>query len=328
MMGSNYGGYGGFGGNNGGGGGGGSFGGGGGGGSFGGGGGGNFGGYAGYSGGGGGGGSSGGGGGGGGGGGFFSPGGISASQESPSARGRGTSTNQSLRPVTIKMLLEAKQLVPDSPFVIDENELSLCTLIGQIKSINQQSTNITYILHDSTGSIEVKKWIQSDETDYDAAQRDSCHVGSYVRIFGHLRVFQNKRSLLIFNIRPIAGADEISFHLLEVMYVHRMLIKGMDNSGGAHAPMDQNSVYAAGNGNGVGGAEMAVNDKLPPLHQQVLNFAKQYTHLDEGAAKSDIVQRLRGQASEATIRDAVQDLLNDGMMYTTVDEDHVKACGE
>ena len=49
---------------------------------------------------------------------------------------------------------------------------------------------------------------------------------TYVRIFGHVRSFNNKRSVVAFKILPILDANEITNHLLECINAHVCQTKG------------------------------------------------------------------------------------------------------
>ncbi|KAI8823532.1 uncharacterized protein EV422DRAFT_521334 [Fimicolochytrium jonesii] len=280
---------------------------------------------------------------------------MSASQDSPSGRKRTGGGNQSLRPVTIKQLLDAKQTVPDGPHAIDGQELSQCAIVGVISDMHQQSTHISYIIDDGTGTIEVKKFWDKDESDLDAERRDVFQKSSYVRATGHLRVFNQKKSLIGFNLRPVDTPDEIAFHMLDTTFVHLYLTKGplnggqqQQNIGGAGYMDGQNataygqSAYAPNNGGAAGiygnnnnnnfggGNEMGGggNDMYTPLQNQIIQFVRQYSNTQDGAPIMDIVQRMRGKAAEPEIRNAVNWLCSEGMFYSTTDEDHVKTTSD
>lgn len=76
-------------------------------------------------------------------------------------------------------------------------------------------------VHDGTGLIDVRVWLDGEEPKEVSEQRRiDNRVGAYVRATGHLRSFMNQRSLVAFRIQPIADSNEITHHLLEVLYVH------------------------------------------------------------------------------------------------------------
>jgi replication factor A2 len=77
-------------------------------------------------------------------------------------------------PVTIKQLFKATQAHPDDGFKVDGKELSQVpkylqlliilqlTLVGIIMNIQEQSTNINFVIDDSTGKIEVRFWVDAE----------------------------------------------------------------------------------------------------------------------------------------------------------------------
>ncbi|KAI8587430.1 DNA-directed RNA polymerase I subunit rpa2 [Geranomyces variabilis] len=263
---------------------------------------------------------------GGGGGGFMSPD-VGASQDSPSNRGRKNNSNQSLRPVMIRQVGEATQPIPDAPFVLDGEEISQVTIVGRVIGVSQQSTFATYTLDDGTGNLDIKLFINDDDNDEKARQRDAIVEDVFVRVHGHLRSFKGKTSVVAFNIRPVESPDEITYHNTECEYVHLFMTKGGLPGHGVPQQADgngynqQNSMY----GNAPGGAPGAAdNGANTPLQAQIISFVSQYGHTQDGAAIPDIVQKFRGQASEADIRNDVVYLCSEGIFYSTTDDEHVK----
>jgi len=48
----------------------------------------------------------------------------------------------------------------------------------------------------------------------------------YVRVYGHIRAFGGKRSVVAFRVTPIADMNELTSHMLEVIYAHAFLVRG------------------------------------------------------------------------------------------------------
>jgi replication factor A2 len=83
--------------------------------------------------------------------------------------------------VTVKQVLDAYQAHPDAEFRIDGVEVGQVfslmvvltilqlTLVATIRTVNVQSTNVSYRMEDGTGMIEVKQWIDSDRGGNEAA---------------------------------------------------------------------------------------------------------------------------------------------------------------
>ncbi|KJZ79844.1 hypothetical protein HIM_00558 [Hirsutella minnesotensis 3608] len=143
-------------------------------------------------------------------GGFFAGGSQTGSQ------GGGKSyQDESLRPVTIKQILEAEEAFSGADFKIDGSPVTQITFVGQVRSVNPQPTNITFKIDDGTGQIEVKKWIDADKQD---EADPGFEVDSHVRVWGRLKSFSSKRHVGAHVIRPVADYNEVNYHLLEATY--------------------------------------------------------------------------------------------------------------
>jgi hypothetical protein len=90
--------------------------------------------------------------------------------DSPNGKKK-ASTNQSLRPVTCKQLIEATQAHADAPLMVDGQELGQVTIVGCIVKINEQSTNLALQIDDGTGIVDVRMWYEDGESDFMAQKR-------------------------------------------------------------------------------------------------------------------------------------------------------------
>lgn len=162
------------------------------------------------------------------------------SPHSPSKGGPSGGIIQTLTPVTIRQLYNATQQQPEDIFKVDGKELNQVTIVGQIMSSQIQSTNLELLIDDSTGKIEVRQWLEPDEGGNNSLedQRAQFKEGVYVRVVGHLRAFQQKRSIMAFRIQPIDDWNEITFHLLEAIHVHLFNTRGpLEGSGTLSYPI-------------------------------------------------------------------------------------------
>ncbi len=48
---------------------------------------------------------------------------------------------------------------------------------------------------------------------------------TYIRIYGHLRSFNNKRNVVAFKVLPLTDVNELTSHLLETIHSHMYLDK-------------------------------------------------------------------------------------------------------
>ena len=155
------------------------------------------------------------GGGGDGGGGF-----ASGSQNSPNNRPRKSYDEQTLIPVTIRMVLNSQPAISgDGSFQLtDGRELHQVKLIGAVRSADSQSTAVTYQIEDGTGIIEVKEFINEDVPAMVAAREEAAQDHVYVCIIGQVKDYDNKKSIIGNSVRKIESMNQLTHHMLEVAY--------------------------------------------------------------------------------------------------------------
>ncbi|KAH6631866.1 hypothetical protein F5144DRAFT_234237 [Chaetomium tenue] len=255
-------------------------------------------------------------------GGGFMAGSQQGSQSGSSGRNFADDT---LRPVTIKQLIECKEPYPGSELAVDGLPTTQVTLVGQVRSSSTHTINITYRLDDGTGLIDVKKWADSDRPETAV----SFAPDTYVRVFGRLVSYNGKRHVSAHFIRAIDDFNEVNYHLLEATYVHLVMTKGSAaagqagaGAGGTDADGDSMFVdggYGAGGGGGGGGGG-AVDARLAtcsPAARTVFNFMANSP--GEHTNVSQVVAGTRMSAADITA--AADELLAGGIIYTTDDDD-------
>ena len=250
-------------------------------------------------------------------GGGFMPG---SQNESPSSKR--TYGKDTLRPVTIKQLVDAHHPHPDAEyFMIDNSEATQVTFVGQVRNISQQTTNVTYKLDDGTGIIEVKVWIDSEANANGEEKKDKIVEQGYARVWGRLKAFNNKRHVGAQIIRPITDFNEIQYHLLEATAVHLHFSRGPPGS------LQQNEAGKAdgapnGYGQANGGYDGAANGggakQMPAQASRVAKVVFQTIqdtpHTNEGLHMQDIATRTGLEISE--VMKAGDELMNLGLIYT------------
>ncbi|WOO76833.1 Replication factor A protein 2 [Vanrija pseudolonga] len=260
-------------------------------------------------------------GGGGGGGGGFVPGGSPfGSQESPGG-GRKSRANQTLRPVTIKQIIDAAQAHPDSDFQIDGVDVQAVQFVGSVHNQSATATNVSYEIGDGTGYIDVRQWL--DSADDEAGKTSGIEQDKYVVITGNIKVFGGKRHVSAQHIRPVTNHDEVYHHLLKAVYVSQSFRNPNGASGGAGAGAGagaNHSDYAA-----AAPAAISANDyaHLPPLQRKVMEVVSAEEH-DDGIHVS-LVSRRCGTANGEEVMEAIESLMSEGMLFSTIDDLHIKA---
>lgn len=196
------------------------------------------------------------------------------------------------------------------------------TIVGQVRAVNPQPTNITYQIDDGTGIIDVKKWVDADKVEDSNPQYQP---DQYVRVWGRLKSFNQKRHVGAHFIRAVDDFNEVNYHALEATYVHLYYTKGpLGGEGGQRTAGDGNagagdSMFVDSYGAG-GGSE--TNSKLGACGS---NARKMYTFLSSSPGGNEGVHlNVITSGTGLTTRDvlgAADELLSQGLVYTTVDDE-------
>jgi len=283
-------------------------------------------------------------GGGGGGGGGFMPGngdfqggamGFGSPDAGAGGGGKVSKEQKTLLPLTVHQLLSAGQDEPDAPtFKVDGCDLHQVKIVGQVLEIVETATMRAYKVDDGTGVLSCRVFVEQDETEYAQERRSYCQKGSYVRVVGQMREYQGQRHLSVHNMRVVKDGNEITHHLLEVIWVHCQNTKGrmqkpgavggmgvgMGNmAGGMMGGYGQKMMGGGGGGGGGGGAMSNVN-------QAVLDAFMEHNDGDVGADLATVIRALSTRnITPNQVQQAVEFLAQEGQLYTTTDENHYKA---
>lgn len=244
---------------------------------------------------------------------------------SPAGGKTGDRDNKTLRPVTVKQVLDASQPFPEAPFQIDGADVANVLIMGQVRNISSQSTNVTYIIDDGTGGVEVKKWIDSataDNMDTDDGKapgdgKTEVQLNGFARVFGSMKSFNNKRYIGAHSVRPMSNINALHTHLLEATAVHLFFTRGPPggaaaggNAGGADAVMGGADDYSGGQNKAL--ASMSL------VAKKIYNLLKTEPQDDTGLHMQVIASKLNMPATE--VARAGEELLGAGVIFSTMDE--------
>ncbi|XP_059195753.1 replication protein A 32 kDa subunit [Centropristis striata] len=252
-----------------------------------------------------------------------SPGGFASPAASQGGEKKGRTRANQIIPCTVSQLMSASQA--DEAFRVGDVEVAQVTIVGIIRSTDKSMTNIQYKVDDMTGApMDVKQWVDTEDPGVDSAVLPP---GTYVKVSGNLRSFQNHRSVVAFSVRPLEDMNEITSHMLEVVQAHMALSKPNTMSG-AGGGMSSNitSMSKPGltnTGGSYAGAMDMANNGLSGNQNQVLSLIRGCPD-PQGISIYDVKQRL-GTMSMAIIKQAVDFLSNEGHIFSTIDEDHYKS---
>lgn len=244
-----------------------------------------------------------------------SPGGFGSPMPSQGER-RSRSRAHHILPCTISQLLSTT--LTDEVFRIGNVEISQVTIVGIIRHAEKAPTNIVYKIDDMTAApMDVRQWVDSDDA---SDENTVVPPETYVKVAGHLRSFQNKKSLVAFKIMPLEDMNEFTAHILEVVNAHLILSKANSQPPPGRAP-------ASNTGMGETGL-FSVNSLMPAngltlAQNQVLSLIKACPR-PEGLNFHELKNQLQHMPL-ASIKQAVDFLSNEGHIYSTVDDDHFKS---
>lgn len=237
------------------------------------------------------------------------------SQDSPGKKAKGG--NSTIRPVTIKQLLNAAQVHPDSDYTIDGVDVGSIILIGTVHNRSISATNVSYEIGDGTGHIDVRQWL--DSADDEVGKMEGVEQDKYVCIMGTIRTFGGKRHVSATHIRPITDHNEVYHHLLKALYVSLVLRHGGAGGGGALKPENANDYTAGAATNGASDQWAS----LPPIQRRIMEVVSKEE--SEDGMHVSAVSRKVGNAASEDVMEAIETLMNDGMLFSTIDDLHVKA---
>ncbi|EPS36011.1 hypothetical protein H072_10501 [Dactylellina haptotyla CBS 200.50] len=275
------------------------------------------------------------------GGGGYPTGSQGGSQASP---GKSAARN-TLRPVTIKQIIDAQSPHDDSTFIIDGSEVGNVTFIAQIRSVADLETNTTYKFEDGTGSIEVKQFKNNrgsgggdmdDEEGGGTSTRDEgLELNAYARVTGNIKQFNNKKNIGTQHVTLVTDFNEIQCHFLEATAVHLYFTRGPPESmqakhtGGGAAGIYQQGGMAGGDtdmggaGNTAGAGASILPPGISPAARKIYAHLKNRKDSSEGMHIS-VIATNTGLPVAETYK-AVDELLSNGVCFTTMDDEHI-AC--
>eukprot|EP01147_Barroeca_monosierra_P000751 gene751-4043_t len=278
------------------------------------------------------------------GGGFMGGGGGGTFSQSPA-----DSTVKRISTVTPVCIAQIKAAPrgDDTTFLINNKNVDKVVLIGVIRRKDQKATRISYQIEDHTGMIDVMQYLSGGDDD------DPQHVpeevaqnreGRYVRVVAAIRAPEDDaKRLNAFLVTPIDDLNQVTHHLLSLIHTHLTCthgivsehklgrVQGQSASAeglvgkmgfeggptGGNTYMDTTTINQAGTG-------------LPRNLQAVLHVIQTEGSAHETGINIDtILDRLRPQGfSESHIRAAIEELLNEGQVYTTINDQFLKSTDE
>jgi hypothetical protein len=267
---------------------------------------------------------------------------------SPEAKRPKQEEKQTVVPVTVRILEDAVAAakVSDSDEVlIHGSEAGTVHLVGVIEALVEQTAMIEFTLNDASGRMKVRHYNSG------AALAEGLAVGRYVCVTGNLRT-SPATHVSAMSLRPVSSADEVSYHMIEVALAALRLrssaaggglqLGGLSMTTGMKATgPDTPSPKKVEGGNLI--SPMKVDAPMQVMEpESVMSSTMQSrpttdlrTSLltvlqeekdkvgEEGLALAAIVAKLAHcQAPPSKVQQLLSDLVTEGEVFTTIDEEH------
>jgi hypothetical protein len=166
---------------------------------------------------------------------------------------------------------------------------------------------------DGTGHFKVI-FYQKGENEVPYALKDyTFEENTYVRVYGSIRVFKEEKAIVGSNIEKLASMNEMTNHFLQTFVASQIRHKGLLSkheikldSGNQNNNQNQMARGTAG------GADKS---------QIVLDLMKEITKNSRFTHRNDLWTMLQAKMSHSDFTAAIENLLSNGTIFTTVDDD-------
>lgn len=254
---------------------------------------------------------------------LFSGGGFMLSQatQTPESGFSKSRAGQGILPLTVKQISEAYDSNDDkSNFVVDGVDATNVKLLGIMMNKIERVTDVTFVLDDGTGRINVNRWVNetSDTNEMTLVQNEM-----YVTIRGSLKGFQGKRQVVAYSVRPVIDFNEVTLHYLECIHVHLDNTRPKANTViGTVTPIQ----------NDMKGFQTPLTKQIPGMSFSEIDIQKMVLDVfmepaslmrEQGLHIDDVIRRL--DLPPNRVKEAIAYHNDIGHIYSTIDDFHFKS---
>lgn len=257
-----------------------------------------------------------------------------ATQEgSPAKRAARQEDRQTCLPVTIRIVESAleKSGGASEELQIHGVEHGMLVLVALVESVTRQTANLELALNDGTGRVKARYYL----TDRQPKDFDEIAPGRFLSAFGNMRTSPAPHFVMT-GMRLVETADEISYHMIECAHA---ALKLQHDTSGLATPSPKKVADVAAHATPPPVAQASV-----PIAQTTGELSKPQSRLEGSALRDAILACLRQQADshpegsalssifvhmtptpEADVRKVVEQLVDGGDVFTTIDDEHFSA---
>ncbi|KAJ3650631.1 hypothetical protein Zmor_016719 [Zophobas morio] len=223
---------------------------------------------------------------------------------------------QATVPLTVDSIIACRQ----PQFHVLDVPVQIVCLVGIIRKLEIGHCEATFEIQDHTGSI--KAIIISETESEVAAKVSGITENHYAKVFGSVRVDNGSKIVLIMKVCPVSDCNVITHHLLQFHYFI------------ASAQVERNKQLASANTSGAALADSLVapedmcegasaTPQFSDLQKLVFDIIKS-DYSDVGTTRRSILRQFPAYQSHE-VTEAVEFLINEGLIYHSVDQEHLKA---
>eukprot|EP00928_Gymnodinium_smaydae_P089063 TRINITY_DN73066_c0_g1_i1.p2 TRINITY_DN73066_c0_g1~~TRINITY_DN73066_c0_g1_i1.p2 ORF type:complete len:286 (-),score=88.48 TRINITY_DN73066_c0_g1_i1:72-842(-) len=218
-------------------------------------------------------------------------------------------------PVTTRTVLAAvaKHADKQGDVQVLGAESGMLILSGVVENLKKETTGVEFTLNDGTGRVRVRQYAATEGLEKeDAAICD----GKYCMVAGNLRTTPATHITAV-SLRAVRAADEVSYHLIEAAHAAMSFQRG-----GPPPRADMTAVASPMRAAVAGTVSAAGAGAGGPTSSEVLTFLEAEAEGKvEGVAFSAVSAKFPSASADA-LRAVLQQLIDAGEVYTTLDEDH------
>lgn len=245
---------------------------------------------------------------------------------------------QSCVPITARIIESAVKNMEGGEIRIHGEEPSMLVLVGQVESLVKQAASLEFTLNDSTGRVKARHFFPNQEA---RPEFDKLESGCYVSVVANLRTAPTVHLGIQF-MSIVQSPDEISYHMIEAAHAALKLQHVVKDPATPSAKRPIASPQTAGSQPDEAMSPPKEVKEAVSVVPVPMSFASAKVKLEGDALKAAIIELLKrdgpasgelgvelakvGAGLEATpladVKDCLMQLLDDGDVYTTLDDDH------
>jgi len=268
---------------------------------------------------------------------------VGSNGEAPMAKRKKDEPPQTCLPVTIHAIETAISQNIDEGKNAELKfygvEHGMLILVAVVEELVRKETSLEFTLNDSTGRIKAKFYTHGQQPQ----EYDGIVPGRYVYLFGNVRTSPNVH-FAITGLRLVTSANEISYHMIESAYAALKLRRDVPHP--ATPMLKQASDAAKEHPTGMNAMDLSPSNELSTmaaletsaevvtpriqlegleLNNAILAFIrKEGDGKPEGVALANIRDHC-AQTHLDAVRGALQQLVVDAEIFTTLDDDHFQS---